>query len=280
MIRESVVTTSANTVTKPTDVGTSADALEVTKRMNTSNPESQECCPTCGEQFANYRGVKIHHKKIHNESLRIQTCAWCECEFEGKPRREFCSVECHNKSLRGGEKPPAETLHRMHHEEEKPLKQMAEELGHTRLAITNWMLEYGIKWRGQSEAEVLKNENRTEAERQQQVRAAHEAIDEMVDRGEWHLQTENPERNGYGEGWTEEKRERARERYDRQCQACGMSESKAKDEFGCRLDVHHIIPWSYFDDPEKRNDIENLIPLCRSCHRKWEGIPLRPEVAE
>ena len=280
MEMDGLMAISADFGEKPTGAGTPADALEVIQRMSQSDADAKEFCPTCGEEFANYRGVKIHHKKIHDESLRIQTCAWCGSGFEGKPVRKFCSRECQFASYRGGEKPSPETLRRMHHDEQKPLKQIADELGYSRGGLTNWMDEYGIEWRGRSEAERLKNEQRTEAERREQAKAAHDAVREAVEAGEWHLQTENPERNGYGKGWTEEKRETVRELYDRECQACGLTGGESKERFGSRLDVHHVIPWSYFDDPEKRNAVENLIPMCRSCHRKWEGVPVAPKVIE
>jgi 5-methylcytosine-specific restriction endonuclease McrA len=85
----------------------------------------------------------------------------------------------------------------------------------------------------------------------------------------------------YGEGWTEAKRERVREIYCRKCQGCGLGEAEYQRETGNKLSVHHIIPARRFDDPEKRNAERNLIPLCQSCHiSKWEGIPLRPQLAD
>lgn len=81
----------------------------------------------------------------------------------------------------------------------------------------------------------------------------------------------------YGKGWNEQKREKVRERDNRQCQTCGMSESEHLDEFGRRLDVHHIQPAREFDDPEARNSLENLVSLCVLCHRKAEQTaPLLP----
>lgn len=80
----------------------------------------------------------------------------------------------------------------------------------------------------------------------------------------------------YGEGWNDEKRKRVRELYDRTCQACGLDESVNKAMTGMKLHVHHIIPARQFDCAEERNAVENLVPLCVSCHGKWEGIPLKP----
>lgn len=76
----------------------------------------------------------------------------------------------------------------------------------------------------------------------------------------------------YGKGWNEEKRETVRERDGRVCQYCGDESDNGK------LDVHHIQPADSFDDPEKRNATENLIALCRACHRRVEKFaPLLPQ---
>lgn len=73
----------------------------------------------------------------------------------------------------------------------------------------------------------------------------------------------------YGGSW-ERQREKALERDGHQCQACGGGE---------RLHVHHITPFAKFDDHEEANALKNLVVLCASCHRRWEGVPLRPELA-
>lgn len=81
----------------------------------------------------------------------------------------------------------------------------------------------------------------------------------------------------YGRGWTETKRKRVRERDGHICQSCGMSQQQSVAHSGRKLDVHHIIPARQFDDPSRRNATQNLVTLCRECHRRWEGIPLRPQ---
>jgi len=78
----------------------------------------------------------------------------------------------------------------------------------------------------------------------------------------------------YGEGWTKQKRESVRERDNYECQSCGLEQS---DHNGA-LHVHHIQRARDFDDPEKRNSMENLIALCATCHKVWEQMsPLRPQ---
>lgn len=76
----------------------------------------------------------------------------------------------------------------------------------------------------------------------------------------------------YGSNW-KRMRDRVRKRDNHTCQDCGHEWVQGET----RLDVHHITPIKKFDQPEKANTLENLITLCRTCHNKWEGIPLRPD---
>jgi 5-methylcytosine-specific restriction endonuclease McrA len=75
----------------------------------------------------------------------------------------------------------------------------------------------------------------------------------------------------YGKNWPAQRRKTLK-RDNHTCQVCGHS----PDESERGLDVHHIRPVRLFDTPEEANDLENLVSLCRSCHQRWEGIPLRP----
>lgn len=64
-------------------------------------------CPTCGrDDFANRQGMKIHHNKIHNESLaNTINCDWCGTTFERRPavvkenEHNFCGDDCRAKWL-------------------------------------------------------------------------------------------------------------------------------------------------------------------------------------
>ncbi|WMT07796.1 helix-turn-helix domain-containing protein [Natrinema thermotolerans] len=99
--------------------------------------------------------------------------------------------------------------------------------------------------------------------------------------GEDHPMWEGGQVHYYGPNWPEQ-REKRLERDDHQCVVCGVSESEYRDRTGRDLDVHHIRPRREFVDDdgldhEAANRLDNLITLCRSCHAKWEGIPLKPE---
>lgn len=87
------------------------------------------------------------------------------------------------------------------------------------------------------------------------------------------------EMSQYGEGWTETKRQKVRERDGYECQKCGESQEKHLKNRGIKLHVHHIIPAGEAD-PENRNNPQNLITLCAPCHTKLEkgnqNIELKP----
>jgi DEAD/DEAH box helicase domain-containing protein len=69
--------------------------------------------------------------------------------------------------------------------------------------------------------------------------------------------------NDYGPAW-EKQRNLARERDQYRCRICGLSES------GKPHHVHHKVPFRMFVDPDKANELDNLVTLCSSCHRLAE----------
>ncbi len=80
----------------------------------------------------------------------------------------------------------------------------------------------------------------------------------LKDNGDW-----NNSKNDYGKDWKQIcKKIRIRDNYT--CKHCGLQESDTA------FDVHHIRPFKSFNNPKKANNPENLITLCKSCHRKAE----------
>ena len=86
----------------------------------------------------------------------------------------------------------------------------------------------------------------------------------------------------YGPNWRQQRR-KARIRDQSRCQGCG---STPMDE-GEELSVHHIkrLYWfkQNYNEPEwyeKGNSLNNLVCLCRSCHSRWEDIPLKPQLTK
>jgi len=78
----------------------------------------------------------------------------------------------------------------------------------------------------------------------------------------------------YGSGWNESKKTAVRERDNFTCQDpnCSVTQKEYVVEHGQKLDVHHLKKARDVDDPEERNSMENLITLCRACHKKWEKM--------
>lgn len=100
----------------------------------------------------------------------------------------------------------------------------------------------------------------------------------------------------YGNGWRSKCRS-VREKYDYKCRNCGMSNEEHKEKYNKSLEVHHLININLFlsefteDEQEKlssdyppvelkreademknlANQIENLVPLCTSCHYTVEN---------
>jgi len=91
-------------------------------------------CPSCDESFDTERGVKIHHKRVHNESIAgvAVDCDWCGTTFYKKPsyveRYEhlFCGRDCkdafHSDYLTGRERPEhAELMSEMYQGQGNPM---------------------------------------------------------------------------------------------------------------------------------------------------------------
>ena len=69
----------------------------------------------------------------------------------------------------------------------------------------------------------------------------------------------------YCELWCEELREHIRNKYNRTCFICSMTEKESLEEWGEKLSVHHV-------DYNKQCDCDGneciLVPLCKKCHSK------------
>ena len=80
----------------------------------------------------------------------------------------------------------------------------------------------------------------------------------LRDAGAWSNDT-----NNYGPDWAQI-RAAVRERDSFTCQVCGVVED------GRQHDVHHKIPFRNFAERDDANRLENLVTLCRTCHRQAE----------
>lgn len=82
----------------------------------------------------------------------------------------------------------------------------------------------------------------------------------------------------YGPNW-DSIRESIIKSQNGHCRVCGAHRS----ELDIDLSVHHITPLKEFYsedngvDWESANQEENLVAVCNSCHRRWEGLPVIPD---
>jgi DEAD/DEAH box helicase domain-containing protein len=69
--------------------------------------------------------------------------------------------------------------------------------------------------------------------------------------------------NQYGPGWLRH-RDQARARDGYRCQVCGTPEQNRAH------DVHHKVPFRLFATAAQANQLENLVTVCPTCHRRIE----------
>jgi len=81
------------------------------------------------------------------------------------------------------------------------------------------------------------------------------------------------EHNYRGENWTDV-RNAVRVRDDHTCQNC----DRGKKELGQEPDAHHIVSSSEFDSEKESHFMENLVLLCRECHRSFEEMDASTQV--
>lgn len=183
-------------------------------------------CPTCRDEFASERGVKIHHKRIHNESIAgvEKECNECGDTFRIPPAWDrkgngaYCSREC-----------------------------MA--------TAYNMRVEVSCTHCGDTV-----ERKRDRVERSENTFCSGECRSEYMS-GENHPRWTDGKTVSFGAHWGEI-REQILERDDYTCQNCGRNE----EYFQNGLHVHHITPRREFDSPEEANDPENLVALCQRCH--------------
>ena len=255
-------------------------------------------CPTCGEEFPDTPRVGIHHSAEHDETLKEYRgrqgdipCPWdgCDRAFDSDVALKSHHFGAHNVRMGSVLIPCANC--------QKPKRVKKCRAGmHDRhfcndscqaeWRTENYVGENNPLW-SRIEVECAACED-TKYVRPCLFRDRERFFCNVGCMGDYYETVTGPDHpcweGGdflYGEGWDEAKRERVRENYNRECQGCGVAEAEYIQQSGNRLSVHHITPARAFDDPEERNAESNLIPLCQPCHvGKWEGIPLRPQLAD
>jgi len=208
-------------------------------------------CPECdADHFHTERGVKNHYGKQHEGSIygELVNCSWCGEEKRvslGQIRNHdnyFCDSQCKGKWIEenvGGDDHP------LAKRETRECENCGTEI--TRCEAHFYeraFCDYDCQGEWLSENNVGENHPNWKG-----------GVSQIV----------------YGSGW-KKAREKALERDGHACVICGVT----KEEKPNRIDVHHIRPVESFDNNADAHELDNLVTLCRSHHRKWEGLPLRP----
>lgn len=221
-------------------------------------------CPSCGKsEFKTASAMKIHHAHVHGESLATTRVSCFRCGEEDhipdawarKKERHFCSSECRSEWLSSnwnGDSSPAWK-------------------GGKETVKCDWCCAEFQKWPSEIREDEHHFCNRQCLARWHQKRFRGEGSPRW--KGGWEYYG--------GENWREQ-RDAALVRDNHECVVCGAG----KEEIGREPDVHHIRPRHVFVDSggefdhEAANKLNNLVVLCPSCHRTWEGIPLRPDARQ
>ncbi len=182
-----------------------------------------------------------------------------------------------------------QTLHELYTVQGLSAKEVGSELGCSAKTIRNWLGEHNIPIRSpgpgdnNSPKELRKYEVMWDlyhveglglmkiADRLECHRSTVQYWLEKhgIERRDGDTRSDNP--SYYGPNWPRQ-RKKARQRDGFECRLCGVGESNQPRE----LDVHHKIPFREFvpeeglPDYESANALDNLITVCRPCHRGIE----------
>lgn len=240
-------------------------------------------CPTCGEAFGSEQGVRIHHAHTHGESLPNRECVGCGTAFyDKKARRSYCddcnpNAGANNGNWRGGK--VQTRCNRCGCEFEfYPSDKEGLYCPECVADADEFLGDPFVK-----DATVLTRECEF-------CRCDMDVLQSRIENGggrfcshqclsQWMAENvvgvSHHQWNGgaqtYGGAWWATRRQ-ALQRDGHKCRSCGAT----REELGQEPDVHHIRPVRKFDDPQDAHRLDNVVSLCRSCHRNVEegNIPV------
>lgn len=212
-------------------------------------------CPTCGQQFSTEQGMRQHHTKVHDRPLPNRTCKGCESEFyDPKARRSYCNSCNPNAGEHNGN-----------------WKDARETATCTRCGATFSYYpssKAGVYCSDCVEAAPgLLPENYSEPGERVTVPCRFCETELEVRPARLENQTRGVfcTLECYG-GWLSENVVGPEHHHDYECQYCGVD----RKELGRNPDVHHVRPVRSFERPGDAHTMNNVITLCRSCHRRAE----------
>lgn len=246
-------------------------------------------CPSCAESFDTERGMKVHHKRIHGESIAgvDVDCEWCgETTNKSQYRinrddHHFCSPECraawrtenftgeNNPAWKGGMATVACAVCGEQKEVYQAIERAYDVHWCSVECEAEWKSEHqsgedAPAWRGALTDVQCDNCGEWIARYWSQIEGKNRTFCTPECRLEWQ-QSDTLEPIDYGPNWREVRQETL-ETHGRYCQRCELTEAAHIKKHGISLNVHHIKPARLFESIEDANRIDNLEPLCNSCH--------------
>ncbi|MCO8244042.1 MULTISPECIES: HNH endonuclease [unclassified Haladaptatus] len=235
-------------------------------------------CPTCNKSFDSQQGVRIHHTHKHGESLPNRTCKGCGKQFyDEKARKQFCQSCSPNAAENNGNWRGGRVITECHECGSEfsyyPSNKKGIYCSDCIQKATGLLPENPSKKGKRIETECLYCHEQMIVRPSRNKGRSRGIFCDMGCYGSWlsenivgenHHQWEDSTINYTGRWWRI--RQQALERDARTCQQCGKTES----EIGQTPDVHHIIRLREFDNPQEAHRLDNVITLCRSCHRNVE----------
>lgn len=241
-------------------------------------------CPTCDRTFETTAGMRQHHTKVHDEPLPNCECAACETEFyDPDSARVYCDdcydVErspCLDRGNTEAECVVCDTTF-LYYPSEKSGLYCPDCVGDPSVTCaprrrpTDGRVEVTC---AHCASEISVVRSRAEAnERLFCDRACYRMdLAERRQRAATWEGEDNPQWRGgvdvsghYGPDWKRARRA-ALERDGYTCQRCRVS----IDELDRPMEVHHVRPIRTFGNPSDAHALDNLVTLCRRCHRAVE----------
>jgi len=249
-------------------------------------------CLECSKSYGSRQGLNYHYRNTECSGYECPECGKADITTENGLRRHI-GREHDIHTTKHSELMDKGWFEQKYHAEGYSTTDIAELVGCSRPVVQTWKNRHGVgnntehKSRGCGEDNPAYNGGTTtitcdycsgEAERKPANLKGKNVFCSRQCQSDWvsenRVGENHPLYKGdkiyYGPEWREI-REKVRERDNRVCQYCRRHESTMDRN----LDVHHIRPVREFDKPLQAHTMDNLISLCRSCHQKWEGIPLR-----
>ena len=237
-------------------------------------------CPTCGKSLTTEQGMRQHHTKVHGDPLPNRTCSGCGVNFyDPEARRKYCNDCDPNAGEHNGNWQAAKERTECERCGTKFEYYPSDKKG----VYCSDCVEEADEFLGEHYAEVHDIEPVSricdECDQEFTILPCHVRNDRARFCSVDCFHTWLPDRHSdgtavYNGDWFQVKRQ-ALERDDHRCQYCG----KTRTEIGREPDVHHIEPIRGFDDPQDAHSLDNVVCLCRSCHRYAEfGTIPRSEI--